>query len=607
MSTARRVLRRLDGELTYANANTSFSPFYSDVGLGFDGGGIERLYVHYNRRTNAIGDPLVAVDRRPIDATGSPLGVSQEFDGGTADCAFYDHDAWVLELEDVQSIDVDLGLQGSAMFREEYEPFSADAAPIRETTEEGSIYAREVDGSSVLFRGYLPTLDERDPDARYPWILGMDVKRGTLGGGDGVGEPLTVEAIDGELAVAMTASPLAVDEAAIRDRLAAAPRTAADARAATRRWFEDAIDGLELAWRDGDEDVLARAVHALVFNATEAPGRLDGRVAAFPSRGDYPTHFLWDSCFQNLALEHMNEDLAPDSLLLLAENLRADGKMAHFLCSTWMRPGESQPPLVGWAARRLAEQRDAREVAEQLFEPLRANVEWWLSNRMTEYDLIGCWNPLETGWDDTPRLDEGPIVPCDMNTYLLLQIRVCAEFANRLDEPTAGEELTELADTYADRMVETLYDADANLFRGVHLESGEHLKLRTPANFLPLLADVPIPEERAEAMIADRLLDPDQFFGEVPFPVVAYDEDVYDPDSWWRGPSWPPIAYLMLEILDRHGFEEARRRGAEAFYRTIIEDGDVSELFDSRTGAGLGNDEQGWTAAIAIQLNRELY
>ncbi|HBM80287.1 MAG TPA: hypothetical protein DD426_05540 [Clostridiaceae bacterium] len=67
---------------------------------------------------------------------------------------------------------------------------------------------------------------------------------------------------------------------------------------------------------------------------------------------------MWYACFQNLALEYMNPLLAEDSLLLLTENQRIDGKIPQFICSTWVRPYESQPPLVGWAALRLIKQRN---------------------------------------------------------------------------------------------------------------------------------------------------------------------------------------------------------------------------------------------------------
>lgn len=42
--------------------------------------------------------------------------------------------------------------------------------------------------------------------------------------------------------------------------------------------------------------------------------------------------------------------------------------------------------------------------------------EWWLAQRMTRYGLIGTSDPLETGCDNTPRLDQGPVLADDMNS-----------------------------------------------------------------------------------------------------------------------------------------------------------------------------------------------
>jgi hypothetical protein len=38
----------------------------------------------------------------------------------------------------------------------------------------------------------------------------------------------------------------------------------------------------------------------------------------------------------------------------------------------------------------------------------------------------------------------------------------------------------------------------------------------------------------------------------------------------------------------------------------IIEDGKISELFNSQTGKGLGREQQGWTAAILLKFKMEI-
>ena len=98
-----------------------------------------------------------------------------------------------------------------------------------------------------------------------------------------------------------------------------------------------------------------------------------------------------------------------------------------------------------------------------------------------------------------------------------------------------------------------------------------------------------------------------RFFGKIPFPCIAYDQDVYQPGKWWRGPTWLSLAWLMLEILEKYGFTEAYDHVCRVYYEMILKEGQLRELFHSQTGEGLGAYDQGWTAAVFIKLNRILH
>ena len=198
--------------------------------------------------------------------------------------------------------------------------------------------------------------------------------------------------------------------------------------------------------------------------------------------------------------------------------------------------------------------------------------------------------------DDTPRLDRGPVLALDMNSHLLLQMRACAELARMLGEKSTESMAQAMADKHAARMVELLYDEKDNLFKDVLAATGEKLPIKTPACFMPLLAGVPIGDDKACRMIEDYLLNPRFFFGEVPFPCVAYDEPSYQPEKWWRGPTWMAVAYLMLEVLRKFDYADQASDATGRLYDVMIADGNLRELFNSRTGEGMGAYQQGWTA-----------
>ena len=573
--------------MDYSSADKSFSPHYSDVGLGFidETAGIDTLFVHYNRMTGEVGKPFMEIPGRIEHSKKGILGVTNILDQGTVRFAFYNRNSWLVECEGVQCV--------------KFSALTGDVIP--------DVWSMKGEGNALIFRGSLPNTDERDPDTVCPFIMGLRVINGETEG-DGIETPLLVKPDSvGKILTAFSFNVLDVDCENIINLLLAAPFSTNIAEELTKKWIENAMGSLHLKANSVyEEKVLARAVYTLLFNCCEAPGFLAGRVSAFPNRGTYPTHFLWDSCFQNLALEYMNPKLAEDSILLLTENLRIDGKIPHFICSTWMRPYDSQPPLVGWAALRLIKQRNNMGFAKRVLDKLLKNNEWWLTQRITCFGLISCSSGMETGWDNTPRLDKGPVLALDMNSYLLIQMRAACEIAKLVGKNNLAEQINTQADNYAERMLEVFYDPEDNIFKDVLLTTGEKLSIITPASFLPLLADVPLEIKKIHEMLETYLLNPDYFYGEIPFASVAYNEPEYREDEYWRGPTWMPVAYLMLDILKKYNYGNQYYHSMQKLYSVVLKDGNLRELYNSRTGEGMGSYEQGWTAAIFIKLYKEL-
>lgn len=122
----------------------------------------------------------------------------------------------------------------------------------------------------------------------------------------------------------------------------------------------------------------------------------------------------------------------------------------------------------------------------------------------------------------------------------------------------------------------------------------------TIAGFAPLVAGCDA--DRAEALV-DRLIGPSYAGARglrwaVP-PTTAVDDPAFDPRSYWRGPTWPVITWLLWWALDRDG----QRSRAEALRHAAIaqlRDSGCSEYSDPLTGEPLGSHAQSWTAAVAL-------
>ena len=353
-TAADRIVSILGDQVDYSIPDRSFSPCYSDIGLKITGDpGVAALWCHYNRGTTMFGAPFVAIEGNgETRSERTALAVRQEFaGGGSAEIAFYDRNAFVIDCQGVAAISfrfVPAELKPLSA-REDREHELHDAAPY---ITEPRVTQR---GDALLFGAYLPAQDKREPDSTFPIQIGFRAIAGTATG-DGITGPLAIAPdATGRIFVAMTVAVLDIDDRKTAAVLARAPKDAEAAKAMTREWLARCVGDLRIDADDpAEERILARAAYSLATNLCAAPGILRGRVALFPARGSYAIVAPWDSCFQNLALEYMEPRLAADSLrILLRDGIRADGKIACFIASTWVRPELAQPALAGWAAERL--------------------------------------------------------------------------------------------------------------------------------------------------------------------------------------------------------------------------------------------------------------
>ena len=583
--------------------HTSFKPCASNVGFTTAAGrmGLHTAWLHYNRRSIPLGGdeaPFLPLPGACTRQRCSPILLDQQ--GGAMRlrlCAWRD-DAWLIEL--------------------------SGAGPFVWHPARHLIDAREHDAlTTVGWQGFAATRDPRDPDARVPVAIQL---RLLAGRGERRDEGmLLMPGDDGRIVLALSVRVLEVDfREDLAPRVCETPGDFDAGLSQAHAWWRGTLGGLRLADEAAPEDarLIARACAVLLGNLVRGPGLLAGRTALFPNRGGYATHYLWDSAFHCLALRRFAPGLAEDSIRLITANQRPDGKQAHFLCSTWMRPHESQPPLMGWAAlgvvrHRLAQGQGeaALAFAREVLPALRRNTQWWLTQRMTPRGLVRCPHPLETGWDDTPRLDQGPVLAVDMNAWVIMQINACAELAGLLGEARAAQVDRYRAAELGATLDAICYDYHHEIHLDAFAEKPGLVQAPSPASFLPLLAGVldrDHDRSRAESIIRRWLLDPARFFGEQPFPSIAYDHPAYIPrpeqrsdgtgHACWRGPVWPNIAWMMVEVLEKFGFATAADQAADRLWRMLRDDGQLCEYFDSRTGEGLGTVEQGWTAAVAIAL-----
>ncbi len=143
------------------------------------------------------------------------------------------------------------------------------------------------------------------------------------------------------------------------------------------------------------------------------------------------------------------------------------------------------------------------------------------------------------------------------------------------------------------------WDPTLGLCLDYDLRAGEPLVSRTIAGFAPLIAGS---ADRLKTLLG--ILDSHAFTGSPdlrwPLPPSTSPEDPgFHPRSYWRGPVWPVMNWLLWWSLDMCG---ERKRAALLRDHTLaqLSDGCFGEYYEPFTGEALGSNDQSWTAAVAL-------
>ena len=124
-------------------------------------------------------------------------------------------------------------------------------------------------------------------------------------------------------------------------------------------------------------------------------------------------------------------------------------------------------------------------------------------------------------------------------------------------------------------------------------------RIRTAYTLLALLV-VEDPAQRRAAV--HSLVDEDGHRGEFGPRGVHLGEPAYDAETYWRGPVWAHLGYLLWCATARSGDESEADAAAVVRTTTIagaIESG-LAEYWDGDRGAGLGAVPQSWTGLAVV-------
>ena len=149
--------------------------------------------------------------------------------------------------------------------------------------------------------------------------------------------------------------------------------------------------------------------------------------------------------------------------------------------------------------------------------------------------------------------------------------------------------------------VNSCWSAELGLCLDHDLRRDEPLRARTVAGFAPLVAGDTTPNRLRSLLHSlasgDFAGNPDLHY-RLP-PSTSPREPHFHPRSYWRGPVWPVVNWLLWWSLERAGEHDRAARIREEALDQLADDG-FAEYFEPFTSEPLGSGDQSWTAAVAL-------
>jgi glucosylglycerate hydrolase len=205
--------------------------------------------------------------------------------------------------------------------------------------------------------------------------------------------------------------------------------------------------------------------------------------------------------------------------------------------------------------------------------------------------------------DDTVLHDTSPFLAKDVlaSAILVRANEALLDIADLAEAPDADRAKIQTWIERGRRGLHERWNPDLGLCLDYDLRAGESLKSHTIAGFAPLIAGT-ASADRLETLL--RVLDSHAFTGNPdlrwPLPPSASPEGPgFHPRSYWRGPVWPVMNWLLWWSLVKSG-ERKRADQLKNYALAQLSDGCFGEYYEPFTGEALGSDDQSWTAAVAL-------
>lgn len=350
-------------------------------------------------------------------------------------------------------------------------------------------------------------------------------------------------------------------------------------------------------------DELAEVAAYVNWESLVAPYGFLKRESMLMSKNWMCNVWSWDHCFNALALAYKEPKMAWDQFMIMFDFQTDIGCLPDSVNDSKIIHNYCKPPIHGWMLRKMMKIMPISD--EQLldaYDKLCKWTNWWLTCRDNNNDGLCEYNHgNDSGWDNSTAFSEmPPTTTPDLAAFLILQMDVLKELADKFDKKEEADAWKEKSDAMLDKMLANLYEnGEPHALDG--LDNLVH-KCDSLILYLPLILGDRLPEEIREKGVAT--LKSDKFVTANGFATESPASSLYEDDGYWRGPIWAPSTFIIIDGLTECGEYDYAKEMVERFCDMMSKSG-CAENFDAVTGEGLRDLAYTWTASVMFVLAHE--
>lgn len=343
------------------------------------------------------------------------------------------------------------------------------------------------------------------------------------------------------------------------------------------------------------------ASYLLWTNTVRADGLLQLPIT-YMSKNWMQNIWSWDNCFNALLLAENFPELAYNQLKIFNLYQDKSGAYPDFINDKYISYNCVKPPIHAWAYQKMIEINPLfgeEAYLLEMYESFSKNSRFWLEYRSHE-GLPYYTHGNDSGWDNASIFHEGfPITSPDLTAYLVRQMDILAEFAEKLGKIEEAQSWRQKADALYDSFLPTFYDG--NQLSAFHTFTKEKVTSTTSAIlFLPIVLAYRMGKNVKEQLVTQLLSRFECTYG------ISTEEPTsphFTGDGYWLGPVWAPETYIFVDALDAAGYKEDALRIANKFCEATLVGG-LAENFNAHTGEGNDDLAFSWTSSVFLLLNQ---